>query len=280
MSKGNINVSVENIFPLIKKFLYSDHEIFLRELISNGTDATSKLKHLISIGEAKTELGDAKIEIILDKKANTLSIKDQGLGMTVDEVEKYINQIAFSGAEEFLDKYKDNEAGIIGHFGLGFYSAFMVADKVEVLTKKAGESKAFSWSSDGKTGFSIKEADRDQQGTTITLFINNEGEEFVNRWTIESLVKKYSDHIAFPIFLHYVEKKDEKEENVVSQINSASAFWKRSKGSLKKKELMIQKSVSFIKYHYNVGALASDLKNKDLSVKHVQLNGKGHNYAN
>ena len=121
MAKGNINVSVENIFPLIKKFLYSDHEIFLRELISNGTDATSKLKHLIAIGEADTELGDAKIEVSIDKEAKTITIKDQGLGMTSDEVEKYINQIAFSGAEEFLDKYKDNEAGIIGHFGLGFF---------------------------------------------------------------------------------------------------------------------------------------------------------------
>ena len=137
MAKGNINVSVENIFPLIKKFLYSDHEIFLRELISNGTDATTKLKHLISIGEAKTELGDAKIEISIDKKAKTLTIKDQGLGMTMDEVEKYINQIAFSGAEEFLEKYKDdkNETGVIGHFGLGFYSAFMVAEKVDHLFK-------------------------------------------------------------------------------------------------------------------------------------------------
>ena len=129
MAKGNINVSVENIFPLIKKFLYSDHEIFLRELISNGTDATSKLKHLIAIGEAYVTLGEVKIEVILDKDAKTLTIKDQGLGMTADEVEKYINQIAFSGAEEFLEKYKDNEAGIIGHFGLGFYSAFMVANK-------------------------------------------------------------------------------------------------------------------------------------------------------
>ncbi|MBT4869719.1 MAG: molecular chaperone HtpG, partial [Polaribacter sp.] len=145
MAKGNINVSVENIFPLIKKFLYSDHEIFLRELISNGTDATSKLKHLISIGEAKTELGDAKIEISIDKEGKKITIKDQGLGMTAEEVEKYINQIAFSGAEEFLDKYKDNEAGIIGHFGLGFYSAFMVADKVEIITKSFKEEPAAHW---------------------------------------------------------------------------------------------------------------------------------------
>ena len=146
MSKGNINVSVENIFPLIKKFLYSDHEIFLRELISNGTDATTKLKHLISIGEAKTELGDAKIEISIDKDAKTLTVKDQGLGMTADEVEKYINQIAFSGAEEFLEKYKDtnNDTGVIGHFGLGFYSAFMVADKVEIITKSFKDAQSYN----------------------------------------------------------------------------------------------------------------------------------------
>ena len=155
MAKGNINVSVENIFPLIKKFLYSDHEIFLRELISNGTDATSKLKHLIAIGEAETVLGDAKIEVSIDKDAKTISIKDQGLGMTADEVEKYINQIAFSGAEEFLDKYKDNEAGIIGHFGLGFYSAFMVAAKVELITKSFKDAPAAHWTCDGSPEFTL-----------------------------------------------------------------------------------------------------------------------------
>ena len=144
MSKGNINVSVENIFPLIKKFLYSDHEIFLRELISNATDATTKLKHLIAIGEAKVEYGSPQIEIKVDKDNQKIHITDQGLGMTADEVEKYINQIAFSGAEEFLEKYKDekNDTGVIGHFGLGFYSAFMVAEKVEIITKSYKEEKA------------------------------------------------------------------------------------------------------------------------------------------
>ena len=199
MSKGNINVSVENIFPLIKKFLYSDHEIFLRELISNGTDATSKLKHLISIGEAKTELGDAKIEIILDKKANTLTIKDQGLGMTADEVEKYINQIAFSGAEEFLDKYKDNEAGIIGHFGLGFYSAFMVADKVEIITKSFKNEPAAHWSCDGSPEYTLVEHEKADRGTEIILHIAEDSNEFLEETKISELLNKYNRFNQVPI---------------------------------------------------------------------------------
>ena len=199
MSKGNINVSVENIFPLIKKFLYSDHEIFLRELISNGTDATSKLKHLISIGEAKTELGDAKIEIILDRKANTLTIKDQGLGMTVDEVEKYINQIAFSGAEEFLDKYKDNEAGIIGHFGLGFYSAFMVADKVEIITKSFKDESAAHWTCDGSPEYTLVEHEKADRGTEIILHIAEDSKEFLEETKISELLNKYNRFNQVPI---------------------------------------------------------------------------------
>ena len=199
MSKGNINVSVENIFPLIKKFLYSDHEIFLRELISNGTDATSKLKHLISIGEAKTELGDAKIEIILDKKANTLTIKDQGLGMTADEVEKYINQIAFSGAEEFLDKYKDNEAGIIGHFGLGFYSAFMVADKVEIITKSFKDESAAHWTCDGSPEYTLVEHKKADRGTEIILHIAEDSKEFLEESKISELLNKYNRFNQVPI---------------------------------------------------------------------------------
>jgi len=199
MSKGNINVSVENIFPLIKKFLYSDHEIFLRELISNGTDATSKLKHLISIGEAKTELGDAKIEIILDKKANKLTIKDQGLGMTADEVEKYINQIAFSGAEEFLDKYKDNEAGIIGHFGLGFYSAFMVADKVEIITKSFKDESAAHWTCDGSPEYILVEHEKADRGTEIILHIAEDSKEFLEETKISELLNKYNRFNQVPI---------------------------------------------------------------------------------
>ena len=199
MAKGNINVSVENIFPLIKKFLYSDHEIFLRELISNGTDATSKLKHLISIGEAKTELGDAKIEISIDKDAKTLTIKDQGLGMTADEVEKYINQIAFSGAEEFLDKYKDNEAGIIGHFGLGFYSAFMVADKVEIITKSFKDEKAAHWTCDGSPEYTIEEHDKSDRGTEIILHIAEDSTEFLEDSKISELLNKYNRFNQVPI---------------------------------------------------------------------------------
>ena len=201
MSKGNINVSVENIFPLIKKFLYSDHEIFLRELISNGTDATTKLKHLISIGEAKTELGDAKIEISIDKDAKTLTIKDQGLGMTADEVEKYINKIAFSGAEEFLDKYKDdkNETGVIGHFGLGFYSAFMVADKVEIITKSFKDEPAAHWTCDGSPEYTLVEHDKSDRGTEIILHIAEDSTEFLEEGKIRGLLTKYNRFNQVPI---------------------------------------------------------------------------------
>lgn len=201
MSKGNINVSVENIFPLIKKFLYSDHEIFLRELISNGTDATTKLKHLISIGEAETELGDAKIEISIDKDAKTLTIKDQGLGMTADEVEKYINQIAFSGAEEFLDKYKDdkNETGVIGHFGLGFYSAFMVADKVEIFTKSFKDAPAAHWTCDGSPEYTLVENDKSDRGTEIVLHIAEDSTEFLEEGKIRGLLTKYNRFNQVPI---------------------------------------------------------------------------------
>ena len=201
MSKGNINVSVENIFPLIKKFLYSDHEIFLRELISNGTDATSKLKHLISIGEAKVELGDAKIEVSIDKKAKTLTIKDQGLGMTADEVEKYINQIAFSGAEEFLEKYKDdkNDTGVIGHFGLGFYSAFMVAEKVDLITKSFKDEPAAHWTCDGSPEYTLVEHDKKDRGTEIILHIADDSTEFLEESKISELLNKYNRFNQVPI---------------------------------------------------------------------------------
>ncbi len=201
MSKGNINVSVENIFPLIKKFLYSDHEIFLRELISNGTDATTKLKHLISIGEAKTELVDAKIEISIDKEAKTLTIKDKGLGMTADEVEKYINQIAFSGAEEFLEKYKDdkNDTGVIGHFGLGFYSAFMVADKVDLITKSFKDEPAAHWTCDGSPEYTLVEHDRTDRGTEVILHIAEDSLEFLEESKISELLNKYNRFNQVPI---------------------------------------------------------------------------------
>ena len=201
MSKGNINVSVENIFPLIKKFLYSDHEIFLRELISNATDATTKLKHLISIGEAQTELGDAKIEIKIDGDAKTLTIKDNGLGMTAEEVEKYINQIAFSGAEEFLEKYKDdkNETGVIGHFGLGFYSAFMVADKVEIITKSYKEEPAAHWTCDGSPEYTLEAHDKSDRGTEIVLHIAEDSNEFLEEGKIRGLLTKYNRFNQVPI---------------------------------------------------------------------------------
>jgi len=201
MSKGNINVSVENIFPLIKKFLYSDHEIFLRELISNGTDATTKLKHLISIGEAKTELGDAKIEISIDEKAKTITIKDQGLGMTADEVEKYINQIAFSGAEEFLEKYKDdkNDTGVIGHFGLGFYSAFMVAEKVDLITKSFKDEPAAHWSCDGSPEYTLVEHDKKDRGTEIILHVAEDSLDFLKEDKIRGLLTKYNRFNQVPI---------------------------------------------------------------------------------
>ena len=201
MAKGNINVSVENIFPLIKKFLYSDHEIFLRELISNGTDATTKLKHLISIGEANAELGDAKIEISIDEAAKTITIKDQGLGMTADEVEKYINQIAFSGAEEFLEKYKDdkNETGVIGHFGLGFYSAFMVAEKVDLITKSFKDAPAAHWTCDGSPEYTLVEHDKSDRGTEIVLHIAEDSLEFLKEDKIKGLLSKYNRFNQVPI---------------------------------------------------------------------------------
>ncbi|SKB80258.1 molecular chaperone HtpG [Soonwooa buanensis] len=201
MSTGKINVSVENIFPLIKKFLYSDHEIFLRELISNATDATTKLKHLINIGEAKVEYGNPMIEVKIDKDAKTISIKDQGLGMTAEEVEKYINQVAFSGAEEFLEKYKDSakDAGIIGHFGLGFYSAFMVADKVEIFTKSYKDEPAVHWICDGSPEFTLEETDKSDRGTEILLHIAEDSTEFLDDFKIRELLLKYNRFNQIPI---------------------------------------------------------------------------------
>ncbi|WP_129749004.1 molecular chaperone HtpG [Flavobacterium anhuiense] len=201
MATGKINVSVENIFPLIKKFLYSDHEIFLRELVSNGTDATLKLKHLISIGEAKVEYGNPIIEVKVDKEGKKIHIIDQGLGMTADEVEKYINQVAFSGAEEFLDKYKDSakDSGIIGHFGLGFYSAFMVAEKVEIITKSYKDEPAAHWTCDGSPEFTLGPADKTSRGTEIILHIAEDSLEFLDDSKISGLLNKYNKFMPIPI---------------------------------------------------------------------------------
>ncbi|BFP39664.1 molecular chaperone HtpG [Flavobacteriaceae bacterium GF1] len=201
MATGKINVSVENIFPLIKKFLYSDHEIFLRELISNATDATLKLKHLTSIGEAKVEYGNPMIEVKVDKENKRIHIIDQGIGMTGEEVKKYINEVAFSGAEEFLDKYKDagKDAGIIGHFGLGFYSAFMVADKVEILTKSYTDGPAVQWTCDGSPEFDLTETDKDSHGTEIILHIAEDSTEFLEDAKIRELLGKYNKFMPIPI---------------------------------------------------------------------------------
>jgi molecular chaperone HtpG len=208
MSTGKINVSVENIFPLIKKFLYSDHEIFLRELISNGTDATLKLKHLTSIGEAKVEYGNPIIEVKIDKENKKLHLIDQGIGMTMEEVEKYINQIAFSGAEEFLEKYKDSakDSGIIGHFGLGFYSAFMVASKVEIITKSYKDEPAAHWACDGSPEFTLVAHDKTERGTEIILHIAEDSLEFLEDFKIRELLKKYNKFM--PVSIKFGTKKE------------------------------------------------------------------------
>ncbi|NMH24127.1 molecular chaperone HtpG [Flavobacterium solisilvae] len=201
MTTGKINVSVENIFPLIKKFLYSDHEIFLRELVSNATDATLKLKHLTSIGEAKVEYGNPIIEVKIDKEGKKLHIIDQGIGMTADEVEKYINQVAFSGAEEFLEKYKDSakDSGIIGHFGLGFYSAFMVAEKVEIITKSFKDEPAAHWTCDGSPEFTLVAHDKTERGTEIILHIAEDSLDFLEEFKIRELLTKYNKFMPVPI---------------------------------------------------------------------------------
>jgi molecular chaperone HtpG len=201
MATGKINVSVDNIFPLIKKFLYSDHEIFLRELISNATDATLKLKHLTSIGESKSEYGNPIIEVKIDKEGKKLHVIDHGLGMTEEEIKKYINEVAFSGAEEFLDKYKDSakDSGIIGHFGLGFYSAFMVAEKVEIVTKSHTDAPAVHWTCDGSPNFELEASDKTTRGTEIILHIAEDSTEFLEKSRITSLLTKYNKFMPIPI---------------------------------------------------------------------------------
>ena len=192
MKKGNIGVTTENIFPVIKKFLYSDNEIFLREIVSNAVDATQKLKTLASKGEFKGELGDLIVSVSIDKEAGTLTVSDKGIGMTHDEIEKYINQIAFSGANDFLDKYKDDINAIIGHFGLGFYSSFMVSNKVEILTKSWQDgAKAVKWECDGSPEYSIEEIEKEYRGTDIVMHIDDDCKEFLEDSKIEEMLKKY-----------------------------------------------------------------------------------------
>ncbi|WP_430399183.1 molecular chaperone HtpG [Flavobacterium sp.] len=227
MSSGKINVSVENIFPLIKKFLYSDHEIFLRELISNGTDATLKLKHLTSIGEATVEYGNPKIEVKIDKEGKKIHIIDQGLGMTSDEVEKYINQVAFSGAEEFLEKYKDTakDSGVIGHFGLGFYSAFMVASKVELITKSYKDEPAAHWTCDGSPEFTLEPHDKKNRGTEIILHVAEDSLEFLEESKIRELLTKYNKFMPIPIkFGTRKEKIEQKKGEFVDSENKDEIF--------------------------------------------------------
>ena len=238
MQKGNIRVQTENIFPIIKKFLYSEHDIFIRELVSNAVDATQKLKTLSSIGEAKGDLGELRIDIAIDKDKKTLSIADRGLGMTGEEVDKYLNQVAFSGAEEFLEKYKgQNEATIIGHFGLGFYSSFMVSDKVEVLTRSFRENApAVRWECDGSPEFTLEEISKEERGTTIVLHLNEESTEFLEPERISRVLEKFCRFLPVPI---YFEDK---------QINNPTPAWTK-----KPSELSTEDYQNFYKELYPFG---------------------------
>ena len=242
MPKGKINVSVENIFPLIKKFLYSDQEIFLRELISNATDAVTKIQHLSSIGEIKGEIGELGVDIKVDKKKKTLHITDNGVGMTLDEVKKYINDVAFSGAEEFLEKYKESskDTGIIGHFGLGFYSSFMVADKVEIITKSFKDEPAAHWICDGSPEYSLKKADKKERGTEIILHISKDSKDYLEENKITELLNKYNKFMPHPIKFGTREesvhvKEGEKEEKITVDniINNPNPAWTRQPADLK-----------------------------------------------
>ncbi len=237
MQTGKINVTTENIFPIIKKFLYSDHEIFLRELISNAVDATQKLKTLASVGEFKGEIGDTTIRVKLDSKAGTLTISDSGIGMTADEIEKYINQIAFSGAEEFLAKYKNQANGIIGHFGLGFYSSFMVSDKVEIVTRSwKDDTKAVKWSCNGSPDYNLEETERENRGTDIILYINEESKEFLEDSRIDGLLKKYCRYLPVSIAFGTIKEwKDGKEVETGKDkiINDTNPLWTRKPVDLK-----------------------------------------------
>ena len=237
MQKGNIGVTTENIFPVIKKFLYSDHEIFLREIVSNAVDATQKLKTLAQTGDFKGETGDLTVHISLDEKNKTLTISDRGIGMTAEEIDKYINQIAFSGVTDFLDKYKDSANAIIGHFGLGFYSAFMVSKKVEIVTRSYQEgAKAVKWSCDGSPEFTLEEVEKADRGSDIILYIDDDCKEFLEKNKIQELLNKYCKFMAVPIaFGKKTEWKDGKqvdtdEDNI---INNVEPLWTKAPSSLK-----------------------------------------------
>src|SRR5690554_4092553 len=249
MKKGHINVETENIFPIIKKFLYSDHEIFLRELVSNAVDASQKLKVLSKNGEYDKEVGELKVEVKLDKEAKTITISDNGIGMTADEIDKYINQIAFSGAEEFVQQYKGKEGAenIIGHFGLGFYSAFMVAEKVQIRTLSRHEgSKAVQWESDGSPEYTLTEIEKETRGTDIILYVGEEGTEFLEKNRLQEILTKYCKFLPIPIFFgtktEYIDSPEgEKDEDgkikrvaidVPNQINNTIPAWTKKPADL------------------------------------------------
>ena len=237
MKQGNIGVTTENIFPVIKKFLYSDHEIFLREMVSNAVDATQKMKTLVQMGEAKCELGDTTVRVSLDEKAGTLTISDHGIGMTAEEIDKYINQIAFSGVTDFLDKYKDNANAIIGHFGLGFYSVFMVSKKVEIVTKSyRDESQAVKWSCDGSPSFTIEDVEKTDRGSDIILYIDDDCKEFLEKAKIQELLGKYCKFMSVPVaFGKKTEWKDGKQQETDEDniINNVEPLWTKAPSTLK-----------------------------------------------
>jgi len=237
MQKGNIRVQTENIFPIIKKFLYSDHEIFIRELVSNAIDATQKLKTLSSIGEAKGELGDLRLDITLDAANKTITISDKGIGMTADEVDKYINQVALSGAEEFVNKYKgQNENNIIGKFGLGFYSAFMVSERVDIITKSFKEgAKAVRWECDGSPEYTIEETEKEDRGTDIVLHINEDSKEFLDAYRIKSILEKFCKFLPIPIYFNDVAEEKKKDEDI-KPINNTNPIWIKKPSELTKED--------------------------------------------
>jgi len=240
MQKGNIGVTTDNIFPIIKKFLYSDHEIFVRELVSNAVDATQKLKTFASVGEFKGELGELKVSVSIDKEKGTLTVSDRGIGMTAEEIEKYINQIAFSGAEEFLDKYKNDAASIIGHFGLGFYSSFMVAKKVEIVTQSFKEgTQAVKWSCEGNPEYTLEPATRADRGTDIILYIDDENQDFLETSRIEGLLNKYCKFL--PVDVVFGKEQEWKDGKYVDtdkdkQINETQPAWTKKPADLKEED--------------------------------------------
>lgn len=239
IQNGKIGVTSENIFPVIKKFLYSEHDIFLRELVSNAVDASQKIKALAASGAFKGELGELKVEVKVDPEAKTITISDHGIGMTREEVDKYINQIAFSGAEEFLDKYKDDKVAIIGHFGLGFYSSFMVSERVDIITKSYTDAPAVKWSCDGSPEYTMEEAERSERGTDIILHIDAESEEFLSRERIRTLLDKYCKFLPIPII--FGKKEEWKEGKMVeteedNQINDTHPAWTKKPSELTKED--------------------------------------------